>query len=145
MFVPTLPRVFYAISSAAIKSSNAHVYPMARRLHLELLQVDPTAYQLLLDCIESNDINVCDQVPSGVESGGRKLVNPLGGGGHQVDGADRYVCASTRDRVVCDYLGDPSKAIETALFVSLDHTSIVRSVQTLFSWSSFSVTKQFQH
>ncbi|CAN0418201.1 unnamed protein product, partial [Ascophyllum nodosum] len=56
--------------------------------HDELGQVDPAAYQLLLDCIESNDINVCDQVPSGVESGGRKLVNPLGGGGHQVDGAD---------------------------------------------------------
>ena len=60
-------------------------------LKLLILQVDPEAYQLLLDCIESNDINVCDQVPSGVESGGRKLVDPLGGGGHQVDGADRYV------------------------------------------------------
>ena len=58
---------------------------------LLILQVNPEAYQLLLDCIESNDINVCDQVPSGVESDGRKLVNPLGGGGHQVDGADRYV------------------------------------------------------
>ncbi|CAN0377619.1 unnamed protein product, partial [Ascophyllum nodosum] len=56
--------------------------------HDEVGRVDPEAYQLLLDCIESNDINVCDQVPSGVESGGRKLVDPLGGGGHQVDGAD---------------------------------------------------------
>ena len=118
---------------------------MARCLHLKLLQVDPAAYQLLLDCIESNDINVCDQVPSGVESGGRKLVNPLGGGGHQVDGADRYVCASTRDMVVCNYLGDPSKTIQARLFASLDHDSIVRSVQTSFSWSSVSVTKQFQH
>ena len=53
--------------------------------------MDPEAYQLLLDCIESNDINMCDQVPSGVESGGRKLVNPPGGGGHEMDGADRYV------------------------------------------------------
>ena len=60
-------------------------------LPLQLPQVDPAAYQLLLDCIESNDINVCEQVPSGVESEGRKLVDPLGGGGHQVDGADRYV------------------------------------------------------
>ena len=61
------------------------------RFIFKMLQVDPAAYQLLLDCIESNDINVCDQVPLGVESGGRKLVNPLGGGGHQVDGADRCV------------------------------------------------------
>ncbi|CAM9646416.1 unnamed protein product, partial [Ascophyllum nodosum] len=56
--------------------------------HDNVGRVDPEAYQLLLDCIESNDINVCDQVPSGADSNGRKLVNPLGGGGHQVDGAD---------------------------------------------------------
>ena len=64
------------------------------RFIFKMLQVDPAAYQLLLDCIESNDINVCDQVPLGVESGGRKLINPLGGGGHQVDGADRCACPS---------------------------------------------------
>ena len=62
--------------------------------------MDPEAYQLLLKCIFSNDINVCDRVPSGAgrpghargKVEGARLVNPLGGGGHQVDGADRCVC-----------------------------------------------------
>lgn len=58
--------------------------------------MDTTAYQQLLDCISTNDINVCEQVPSGL---GAKLVNPLGGGGHQVDGADRCVHASSYNTV----------------------------------------------
>ena len=38
---------------------------------------------------------MCDDVPSGAgRSGGAKLTNPLGGTAHQVDGADRYICAS---------------------------------------------------
>eukprot|EP00904_Undaria_pinnatifida_P002847 jgi/Undpi1/12563/HiC_scaffold_6.g02232.m1 len=52
-------------------------------------QVDPDAYEKLLDCVFSTDINVCEQVPSGGGgSGGAKLTNPLGGGGHLVSGAD---------------------------------------------------------
>ena len=54
-------------------------------------QVDPAAYKKLLECVESSDINVCDEVPSGAgKKGGAKLTNPIGGTVHQVDGADRY-------------------------------------------------------
>ena len=58
--------------------------------HHELLQVDEAAYEKLLECVFTSDINVCDDVPSGAgRSGGEKLTNPLGGTAHQVDGADR--------------------------------------------------------
>ena len=54
-------------------------------------QVDPAAYKKLLECVESSDMNVCDEVPSGGgKRGGAKLTNPIGGTVHQVDGADRY-------------------------------------------------------
>lgn len=50
------------------------------------------AYEKLRDCAFTSDINVCDEVPSGSGSpGGAKLINPLGGTAHQVDGADRWV------------------------------------------------------
>lgn len=52
--------------------------------------VDPAAYQKLLDCTFSGNINVCDKVPSGAPKDGRKMVNPLGGTAHQMDGADRW-------------------------------------------------------
>lgn len=54
-------------------------------------QVDPNAYKKLLDCVFTNDINVCDKVPSGARKNGAPLVNPLGGTAFQVDGADRCV------------------------------------------------------
>ncbi|CAN0569515.1 unnamed protein product [Ectocarpus sp. 12 AP-2014] len=50
--------------------------------------VSKTAYQKLLDCVFSADVNVCDQVPSGASVRGAKMINPLGGTAHQVDGAD---------------------------------------------------------
>eukprot|EP00904_Undaria_pinnatifida_P000009 jgi/Undpi1/10008/HiC_scaffold_28.g12462.m1 len=57
--------------------------------HDKFGQVDPAAYQKLLDCVFTSDINVCDDVPSGAgRPGGAKLTNPLGGTAHQVDGAD---------------------------------------------------------
>lgn len=54
-------------------------------------QVVPAAYKLLLECVESGDINVCDKVPSGAKTGGAKMINPVGATGHQVTGADRFV------------------------------------------------------
>lgn len=57
-------------------------------------EVDPDAYQKLRDCVFSSDIIVCDKVPSGAEQNGAKMINPLGGTAHQVDGADRLVCRS---------------------------------------------------
>eukprot|EP00904_Undaria_pinnatifida_P002853 jgi/Undpi1/12569/HiC_scaffold_6.g02238.m1 len=57
--------------------------------HDKFGQVDPAAYKKLLECVESSDINVCDEVPSGAgKRGGAKLTNPIGGTAHQVDGAD---------------------------------------------------------
>lgn len=52
-------------------------------------QVIPSAYKALLKCVESGDINVCEEVPSGIETGASKLINPIGATGHQVEGADR--------------------------------------------------------
>ena len=52
--------------------------------------VFPGAYEKLLDCAFSADINVCDKVPSGAAKNGRKMINPLGGTAHQIDGADRW-------------------------------------------------------
>ena len=61
------------------------------------IQVDPDAYQALLDCVFSSDINVGEKVPSGGgRAGGAKLTNPLGGTGHLVSGADRYGKKPTR-------------------------------------------------
>ena len=61
------------------------------------MQVDEAAYEKLLECVRTSDINVCDDVPSGAGgSGGAKLTNPLGGTAHQVDGADRCIYASLR-------------------------------------------------
>ncbi|CAM9233764.1 unnamed protein product, partial [Laminaria digitata] len=52
-------------------------------------QVKKKAYKKLLKCVRSNDLNDCEDVPSGAgKKGGAKLINPLGGGAHQVDGAD---------------------------------------------------------
>ena len=53
--------------------------------------VVPGAYEKLLDCAFSADINVCDKVPSGAAKDGAKMINPLGGTAHQIDGADRWV------------------------------------------------------
>ena len=53
--------------------------------------VHAAAYEKLLDCAFSADINVCDKVPSGAKKGGAKMINPLGGTAHQIDGADRWV------------------------------------------------------
>lgn len=58
--------------------------------HDKFGNVHPEAYEKLLDCVFSADITVCDKVPSGAgRSGGAKLINPLGGTAHQIDGADR--------------------------------------------------------
>ncbi len=58
--------------------------------HDKFGNVHPQAYEKLLDCVFSADINVCDKVPSGAgRSGGAKMINPLGGTAHQIDGADR--------------------------------------------------------
>ena len=107
LFYPSKERAVFTVScvsalqavgwSIPLETSRNHLpkstlMPRPILLKLETLQVDPVAYQKLLDCIFTNDINVCDQVPSGAgASGGAKLINPLGGGGHQVDGADRCV------------------------------------------------------
>eukprot|EP00904_Undaria_pinnatifida_P000010 jgi/Undpi1/10009/HiC_scaffold_28.g12463.m1 len=69
-------------------------------------QVDPAAYQKLLDCVFTSDINVCDDVPSGAgRPGGAKLTNPLGGTAHQVDGADSdNVFIATPDSLLSERL-----------------------------------------
>ncbi|CAN0233495.1 unnamed protein product, partial [Ectocarpus fasciculatus] len=67
--------------------------------------VDKRSYQKLLDCAFSADVNVCDQVPSGASARGAKLINPLGGTAHQVDGADSdNVFITTPDGVLSEEL-----------------------------------------
>eukprot|EP00904_Undaria_pinnatifida_P000014 jgi/Undpi1/10012/HiC_scaffold_28.g12466.m1 len=74
--------------------------------HDKFGQVDPAAYQKLLDCVLTSDINVCDDVPSGAgRPGGAKLTNPLGGTAHQVDGADSdNVFIATPDSLLSERL-----------------------------------------
>ncbi|CAM9447814.1 unnamed protein product, partial [Pylaiella littoralis] len=73
--------------------------------HDEYGTVEPSAYQKLLDCAFSADINVCDQVPSGAASKGAKMINPLGGTAHQIDGADSdNVFITTPDGVLSEEL-----------------------------------------
>ncbi|CAM9244255.1 unnamed protein product [Ectocarpus sp. 13 AM-2016] len=67
--------------------------------------VSKTSYQKLLDCVFSADVNVCDQVPSGASIRGAKMINPLGGTAHQVDGADSdNVFITTPDGVLSEEL-----------------------------------------
>eukprot|EP00903_Cladosiphon_okamuranus_P014557 g13503.t1 len=67
--------------------------------------VDAAAYEKLLDCAFSADINVCDKVPSGARMDGAKMINPLGGTAHQIDGADTdNVFITTPDGVLSERL-----------------------------------------
>eukprot|EP00752_Nemacystus_decipiens_P009700 g8663.t1 len=67
--------------------------------------VVPGAYEKLLDCAFSADINVCDKVPSGAAKDGAKMINPLGGTAHQIDGADSdNVFITTPDGVLSERL-----------------------------------------
>eukprot|EP00752_Nemacystus_decipiens_P009703 g8666.t1 len=71
--------------------------------HDEFGVVAPGAYEALLKCAFSADINVCDNVPSGANSDGAPLVNPLGGTAHQIDGADSdNVFITTPDGVLSE-------------------------------------------
>eukprot|EP00752_Nemacystus_decipiens_P009696 g8660.t1 len=71
--------------------------------HDEFGVVDPAAYEALRACAFSADINVCDDVPSGANSDGAPLVNPLGGTAHQIDGADSdNVFITTPDGVLSE-------------------------------------------
>ena len=51
------------------------------------LQVDPTAFDALVECVASADFDICEQVPAG---GTENLENPLGGIATDMAGPARY-------------------------------------------------------
>lgn len=54
------------------------------------LQVDPDAFDALIDCIAQGDLDPCEQVPSGDDDG--FLINPIAGVGVNMGGPARYHC-----------------------------------------------------
>lgn len=52
-------------------------------------QVDPDAFDLLVECIAESDFDKCEQVPAGDENG--FLIQPIGGTAVDMAGAARYV------------------------------------------------------
>lgn len=54
-----------------------------------VLQVNPDAFDLLVECIAQSDFDKCEQVPAGDENG--FPIQPIGGTAVDMAGAARYV------------------------------------------------------
>lgn len=53
-----------------------------------MLQVDPAAFDLMVECIAESDFNKCEKVPAGESNG--FLIQPVGGMAVDMAGPARY-------------------------------------------------------
>lgn len=59
-------------------------------------QVDPDAFNALVECIAEGNFDTCEQVPAGVENG--FLIQPIGGIAVDMAGPARYYILFVRPR-----------------------------------------------